>query len=108
MNLKPTAGKLIVQVDREEEVTAGGIVLPDTARDKANLGTVVAANEFEYYEDGVERWPEVLTGNRVLIGKYAGIEVVYDKQTYVVLHQRDILAVVESAPVAVGAANGNP
>ena len=96
MNLKPLGDRLIVKAIEEDETTASGIVLPDTAKEKPQKGTVLAVGEGKWDEDGEKRIPlDVSAGDIVLYSKYGGTEVKYNNEDYLVLSARDVLAVVE-------------
>ena len=95
MKLKPLGDRLIVKPVDEEETTASGIVLPDTAKEKPQKGKVVAVGEGNWDEDGEKRIPlDVAVGDVVLYSKYGGTEVKYGGQEYLILSARDILAVI--------------
>jgi chaperonin GroES len=100
MNLKPLGDRVIVKAVDEQEVTASGIVLPDTAKEKPQRGTVVAVGEGRYV-DG-ERIPlEVAEGDEVIYSKYGGTEVKLDGEDILILSEHDILArVAASKPAA--------
>ena len=96
MKLKPLGDRLIVKPIEEEETTASGIVLPDTAKEKPQKGRVVAVGDGKWDEDGEKRIPlDVSVGNKVLYSKYGGTEVKYDGEEYLILSARDVLAVIE-------------
>ena len=96
MDLQPLGDRLIVEVLDEEEVLASGIVLPDTAKEKPQRGTVIAAGEGRRDDDG-DRIPlDVKVGDEVLFAKYAGTEVKIQEKEYLILKAGDVLAVVES------------
>ena len=95
MNLKPLGDRLIVQVLEEEETTASGIVLPDTAREKPQRGKVVAVGDGKPSEDGKDRVPvEVSEGDEVLYSKYGGTDIVVEGEDLLVLREADVLAKV--------------
>lgn len=95
LNLKPLGDRLIVKPLEQEEVTSGGIVLPETAKEKPQKGEVVAAGPGARDEDG-ERIPmDVSVGDKVLFAKYAGTEVKLDGDKHLILRESDILAIVE-------------
>ena len=96
MKLKPLGDRLIVKAVEEEETTASGILLPDTAKEKPQKGKVLAVGEGKWDEDGDKRIPlDVAEGDEVLYSKYGGTEVKYAGEEYLVLSARDLLAVVE-------------
>jgi chaperonin GroES len=92
--LKPLADRLVVKPATREETTASGIVLPDTAKEKPQRGTVVAAGEGRRDDDG-DRIPlDVQVGDEVIFAKYAGTEFKIDDQDLLILSEKDVLAVV--------------
>ena len=95
MNLKPLGDRLIVQAIEEEETTASGIVLPDTAKEKPQKGKVVAVGDGAWDEDGEKRIPlDVSEGDEVIYSKYGGTEVTIDGDDLLVLRESDVLAKV--------------
>lgn len=95
LKLKPLGGRVIVEPIEQEEMTAGGIILPETAKEKPQEGKILAAGPGDRDEDG-ERIPmEVKVGDRVLYAKYSGTEVKMDGKKLLILRETDILAVVE-------------
>ena len=96
MNLKPLGDRLIVEPLEEEQTTAGGIVLPDTALERPQRGNVVAAGPGERSRETGEVIPmEVKEGDVVLFSKYGGTEIKIDGKEYKILNSDDILAVVK-------------
>jgi chaperonin GroES len=96
MKLKPLGDRLIVRAVEEEETTASGIVLPDTAKEKPQKGEVLAVGDGAWDEDGEKRIPlDVATGDVVLYSKYGGTEVRVDGEDLLVLRESDVLAKVE-------------
>jgi chaperonin GroES len=94
MNLKPLGDRLIVQVVEEEEKTASGIVLPDTAKEKPQRGKVVAVGDGKFDDDG-DRIPiDVSEGDEVLYSKYGGTDIVVEGEDLLVLRESDVLAKV--------------
>ncbi|MCL6597831.1 co-chaperone GroES [Alicyclobacillus macrosporangiidus] len=92
--IKPLADRVVVRpVDREEK-TASGIVLPDTAKEKPQEGEVIAVGPGRV-EDGKRVELDVKVGDRVIYSKYAGTEVKYNNEEYLILRESDILAIVE-------------
>lgn len=95
MKLKPLGDRLIVRAIEEEETTASGIVLPDTAKEKPQKGKVLAVGDGKVNEDTGKRTPlDVAEGDEVLYSKYGGTEIKYDDTEYLILSARDVLAVV--------------
>ena len=96
MKLKPLEDRVIIKAVQEEEKTASGIVLPDTAKEKPMLGEVVAVGEGKWDEDGEKRIPvDVKAGDKVIYGKYSGTEYKSDGDELLILRASEILAVVE-------------
>ena len=97
MKLKPLGDRLIVRAIEEEETTASGIVLPDTAKEKPQKGKVIAAGDGKVNEDTGKRTPlDVAVGDEVLYSKYGGTEIKIDGEDLLVLRESDVLAKVES------------
>ena len=97
MNLKPLGDRLIVRAIDEEETTASGIVLPDTAKEKPSKGEVLAVGDGRINEDTGKRTPlDVAAGDEVLYSKYGGTEIKVDGEELLVLRESDVLAKVES------------
>ncbi|HEU5063469.1 MAG TPA: co-chaperone GroES [Solirubrobacterales bacterium] len=95
MKLKPLGDRLIVKPIEEEETTASGIVLPDTAKEKPQKGQVVAVGDGKWDEDGEKRIPlDVAEGDEVLYSKYGGTEVTVEGDELLVLRESDVLAKV--------------
>jgi chaperonin GroES len=92
MNLKPLADRVVVKPIVKEEVTKGGIVLPDTAKEKPQEGEVMAVGPGKLGEDGKRVEMEVKKGDRVIYAKYAGTEWKYEGEEYLILREGDILA----------------
>ena len=95
MDLKPLGDRLIVEVLEEEETTISGIVLPDTAKEKPQEGTVVAVGPGRLNEQGKRVALEVKTGDTVLYAKYAGTEVKIEGEDLLILKETDVLAIVK-------------
>jgi chaperonin GroES len=97
MKLKPLGDRLIVRAIEEEETTASGIVLPDTAKEKPQKGRVVAVGDGKFDEDGDKRIPlDVAEGDEVLYSKYGGTEIKVDGEELLVLRETDVLAKIEA------------
>lgn len=95
MKLKPLGDRVIVQAIEEEETTASGIVLPDTAKEKPQRGKVLAVGEGKWDEDGEKRIPlDVGEGDEVLYSKYGGTEIQVEGEDLLVLRESDVLAKV--------------
>ncbi len=94
MNLKPLADRVIVKKLEAEEKTAGGIVLPDTAKEKPQQAEVLAVGPGKFDEKGNRQPMELKVGDKVLFAKYSGTEVKIEGVEYLILAERDILAVI--------------
>jgi chaperonin GroES len=96
MKLKPLGDRLIVKAVEEEETTASGIVLPDTAKEKPQKGEVIAVGDGRWDDEGEKRIPlDVNEGDEILYSKYGGTEVTLDGEDLLVLRESDVLAKVE-------------
>ena len=94
MNLKPLGDRLLVKPIEQEEKTASGIILPETAKEKPQEGEVLAVGPGGRKEDGSRIAMDVEVGDRVLYAKYAGTEVKMDGVKYLILRESDVLAIV--------------
>ncbi|HHY36796.1 MAG TPA: co-chaperone GroES [Firmicutes bacterium] len=95
MKVKPLGDRVLVKPATKEEKTKGGIVIPDTAKEKPQEGEVIAVGSGKLLENG-ERVPlEVKVGDKVIYSKFAGTEIKIDDEEHLILSERDILAVVE-------------
>lgn len=92
--IRPLFDRIVVKVLEQEERTRGGIVLPDTAKEKPQKGEVMAVGTGAVRDDGTRTPPEVRVGDKVFFAKYAGTEVKIDGEEYLILREADILAVV--------------
>ena len=95
MKLKPLGDRLIVRALEEEETTASGLVLPDTAKEKPQKGTVLAVGDGRIDDDGKRIPLEIAKGDEVLYSKYGGTEIKVDGEDLLVLRESDVLAKVE-------------
>ncbi len=94
MKIQPLADRIVVKVLEAKEVTKGGIVLPDTAKEKPQEAEVIATGKGKVC-DGKAVQPEVKAGDKVLFGKYSGTEITMDGKEYLILKEEDILAIVK-------------
>jgi chaperonin GroES len=94
MKIRPLADRVVVKRIAQEEKTKGGIIIPDTAKEKPVEGLVIAAGNGKVLKSGKVRPPAVKAGDRVLFGKYAGTEVKLDGVEHVILTEDDVLAIV--------------
>ncbi len=92
LNLKPLGSRVIVEPTEENEITAGGIVLPETAKEKPQKGVVLAAGPGDRDEDGKRIPMDVNVGDRVIYSKYGGSEIKIDDVEMIILRESDILA----------------
>ena len=93
--LRPLGERVVVKVLQSEEKTKGGIVLPDTAKEKPQEAEIIAIGPGKMLEDGTRAKMEVQVGNKILFSKYAGTEVKIEGEEYLVISEKDILAIVE-------------
>lgn len=94
MKVKPLADRILVKRIKEKEVKKGGIVIPDTAREKPQEGEVIAVGPGKMDENGKRVKMEVKKGDRILIGKYAGTEVKIDDEELLIMREEDVLAII--------------
>jgi chaperonin GroES len=96
MNLRPLHDRVIVKRMEEERLSAGGIVIPDSATEKPVRGEIIAAGNGKILDNGEKRPLDVQVGDTVLFGKYSGTEVKVDGDELLVMREEDIMAVIES------------
>ena len=95
VNIRPLHDRVLVKrLESEEEEVRGGIIIPDTAKEKPQEAEVIAAGPGKLQEDGSRQPMDVKAGDRVLIGKYSGSDIKIDDENYVILREDEILAVV--------------
>ncbi|WP_455660819.1 co-chaperone GroES [Pradoshia sp.] len=92
--LKPLGDRVVIELVAQEEKTASGIVLPDTAKEKPSEGKIVAVGTGRVLENGERVGLEVSEGDHIIFSKYAGTEVKYEGSEYLILRESDILAVI--------------
>jgi chaperonin GroES len=95
MKVRPLADRLLVKREEASETVRGGIIIPDTAKEKPQEGKVVAVGPGRVDDDGKRVALEVKKGDRILMGKYAGTEVKIDGEDHLILREDDVLAVIE-------------
>ena len=95
MKLRPLQDRILVQRVEEETTTKGGIIIPDTAKEKPAEGKVTAVGNGKIGEDGKRVALEVKKGDRILFGKYSGTEVKVDGQEYLIMREEDVLGIIE-------------
>ncbi len=96
INLKPLGNRLVVEPLEQEELTPGGIILPETAKEKPQKGTVLSAGPGDRDEDGKRIPMDVKVGDVVLYAKYSGTEIKLDSKKLLILRETDVLAIVET------------
>ncbi len=96
LNLKPLGSRVVVEPIEQEEVTAGGIVLPETAKEKPQQGKILAVGPGDRDEDGDRIALDVKVGDKVLFAKYSGTEIKVDGKKLLILRESDILAIIEN------------
>ena len=94
MNLKPLQDRVVVKAAEAEEVSKGGIILPDTAKEKPQQGEVVAVGPGKIADSGELIKPQVKKGDKVLYGKYSGTEITVDGEEYLIVRESDIFAIL--------------
>ncbi len=105
-NIKPLHDRVIVRRIEEGEQIRGGIIIPDSAKEKPQEGEVVAAGEGKYKDDGTRQPLDVKTGDRVLFGKYSGSEIKLDGEELLIMREDEILGIIERAGAASGKKGG--
>jgi chaperonin GroES len=95
MKLRPLQDRILVQRVKEEEITKGGIIIPDTAKEKPVEGRVIAAGIGKLSEEGKRIALEVKKGDRILFGKYSGNEIKIEGEEYLIMREDDVLGVIE-------------
>jgi len=95
MKIRPLQDRVIVKRIEEEEKTKGGIIIPDTAKEKPMEGKIIAVGKGKLLEDGKIHPLDVKAGDRVLFGKYAGTEVKIDGEEHLIMREDDILGLIE-------------
>ena len=95
MKIRPLHDRILVERLEEGEVRRGGIIIPDTAKEKPQEGKVIAAGNGKIGDDGKKIPMDVKAGDRILFGKYSGSEVKLDDKEYLILREEDVLAILE-------------
>ncbi|MEM7416889.1 MAG: co-chaperone GroES [Gemmatimonadota bacterium] len=96
MKIRPLQDRILVRRVEEEEKTAGGIIIPDSAKEKPADAIVVATGKGKVLDDGTIQTLDVAEGDRIMFGKYSGTDVTLDGEDYVILREDDVLAIVGS------------
>jgi chaperonin GroES len=95
VKIRPLQDRIIVKRVQEEEKTKGGIIIPDTAKEKPIEGKVIAVGNGKVLEDGKVRPLDVKAGDKILFSKYAGTEIKFDGEEHLIMREEDILGVIE-------------
>ena len=98
--IKPLHDRVIIRRIEEGEQVRGGIIIPDTAKEKPQEGEVIAVGEGKYKEDGTRQALDVKVGDRVLFGKYSGSEIKIDNEELMMMREDEILGIIERAATA--------
>jgi chaperonin GroES len=100
-NIKPLHDRVIIRrIEDSTDKTAGGLFIPDTAKEKPQEGEVIAAGEGKYKEDGTRQTLDVKAGDRVLFGKYSGSEIKLDGEEFIIMREDEILGIISRAGAA--------
>src|SRR5690349_24478623 len=95
LRLRPLGDRVLVKAVEKKEEIRGGLIIPDTAKEKPQEGEIVAAGKGKIGEDGKLLPMDVKAGDRILYGKYSGTEIKIEGQEYLIMHQEDIIGIVE-------------
>ncbi|MDR2349446.1 MAG: co-chaperone GroES [Deltaproteobacteria bacterium] len=95
MSIRPLSDRILVQRLEEDQTTKGGIIIPDTAKEKPQQGKVIAVGNGKLLDNGTRVTPGVAANDKVLFGKYSGTEIKYDGVEYLILREEDILAILD-------------
>jgi len=95
MKLRPLDDRVVIKQSDAEEKTTGGIILPDTAKEKPQIGRIIATGPGKLLDNGKQSQMSIKRNDKVIYAKYIGSEVEIDGEKYVILHERDILGIVE-------------
>lgn len=95
MKIRPLGDRVIVERVEEEETVKGGIIIPDTAKEKPQQGKVIAIGSGKKLDNGQTRPLEVKVGDKILFGKYSGTDVKLNDKEYLIMHEDDILGILE-------------
>ena len=100
MKIRPLQDRVIVKRVKEEEKTKGGIIIPDSAKEKPIEGEVIAVGNGKVLDDGKVRPLDVKPGDRILFGKYSGSDIKLDGDEYMIMREDEVLGVLDAAPKA--------
>src|SRR5690349_2702410 len=106
-NIKPLHDRVIIKRIEEGEQVHGGIIIPDSAKEKPQEGEVIAVGSGKYQEGGSRQALDVKAGDRVLFGKYSSSEIEIDGEELLIMREDEILGIIQRAGVATGAADGS-
>src|SRR5580765_459390 len=106
VNIRPLHDRVIVRRIEEGEQIRGGIIIPDTAKEKPQEGEVIAVGEGKYRKDGSRQALDVKVGDRVLFGKYSSSEIKIDGEELLIMREDELLGIIERAGAAAGSAGG--
>jgi chaperonin GroES len=95
MKVRPLHDRILIQRLEEGEQKVGGIIIPDTAKEKPQQGKVIAAGTGKVRDDGTRQLPDVKAGDRILFGKYSGQEIKLDGEDYLIMREDEVLGVIE-------------
>ena len=95
MNIKPLSNRVVIKSIEKENKSSGGIIIPDSAKEKPMLGEIVAVGPGKMSDDGKRVKPEVKVKDKVLYGMFSGTEIKLDNKDYLILNESDILAIVK-------------
>ncbi|HTY77153.1 MAG TPA: co-chaperone GroES [Candidatus Bathyarchaeia archaeon] len=95
MKIRPLHDRILVKRQEEKETKKGGIIIPDSAKEKPQEGKVIAVGNGKVTDDGKKISLDVKTGDRILFGKYSGSEVTLDNEEYLILREEDVLCILE-------------
>ena len=95
MNVRPLHDRILIQRLEEGEQKVGGIIIPDTAKEKPQQGKVIAAGTGKVRDDGTRQLPDVKAGDLILFGKYSGQEIKLDGEEFLIMREDEVLAVIE-------------
>jgi len=97
-NIKPLHDRVIIRrIEESSNQTAGGLFIPDSAKEKPQEGEVIAVGEGKYKEDGTRQTPDVKAGDRILFGKYSGSEIKLDGEEFLIMREDEILGIINRA-----------
>ena len=108
MKIRPLHDRILVKREEEQEVKKGGIIIPDTAKEKPQEGKVIAVGNGKVNDEGKKVPLDVKAGDKILFGKYSGSEVKVDDKEYLILREEDVLAVLDCSPVPTATATRLP